>query len=69
MKFAGKWIELEKITLSVATQNPTDKYLVFSHMWMVAFSFKNMCYNLNKHRGKVPGKRPGRRGGSSKMGK
>ena len=30
LKFAGKWMDLEKIILSVVTQTQKDKYIVYS---------------------------------------
>jgi hypothetical protein len=30
MKFRGKWIDLEKLILILATQNQEDKYWMFS---------------------------------------
>jgi hypothetical protein len=32
MKFAGKWMELEQIALSKATQTQKDKHSEYSHI-------------------------------------
>jgi hypothetical protein len=40
MSFAGKWMELEIITLSKISQTPKEKYHVFSHMHNLGFKNK-----------------------------
>jgi hypothetical protein len=34
MKFAGKWVELERIILHEVTQAPKDKFNVFYYLWI-----------------------------------
>lgn len=41
--FAGKWIEVEEITLSEVTQAPNDEHHMFSHMEAPNFKFSDMC--------------------------
>lgn len=48
MKFAGKWIVLEKLIQSEATQIQEDKHFMFSHVWML-LGFIYVCFIYNTH--------------------
>ena len=50
MKFAGKWMELEKIILSEVTQTQKDKHgmYVLTYKWILAVMFNHVTIHRLK---------------------
>lgn len=59
MKTAGKWIDIETIMLSEATQTQKEKLCMFSLICgSQLLHLIRVCFTQNIHRGQIVGKAP-----------